>query len=258
MQEYPLIVTAGLAKQIAEALREQILSGKIKVAERLPTEEELARNFNVSRPTIREALKHLAAQNLIHSQRGASGGSRVKHPRPDEASSSLSNALRLLTGLGEFDPAHIFEARCEMESTCCRLAAKRRNKDYLEKMRTELANQGDPALSDEEFCASDVRFHRALVEATENPILQFVLSAVSDALQPVTNLVVYRFRDREVICQQHQRLIEALEVSDATKAIVVLQKQARYLAASYRKARVWRQSREPRRLKDAKRRRAAG
>jgi DNA-binding FadR family transcriptional regulator len=258
MQEYPVIVTAGLAKQIAESLREQILSGKIKVAERLPTEEELARNFNVSRPTIREALKRLAAENLIHSRRGARGGSTVKHPKPEEASLSLSNALRLLTGLGEFDHAHIFEARCELESTCCRLAAKRRNKDYLAKMRAELATQRDPSLSDEEFCASDVRFHRALVEATENPILQFMLCAVSDALQPVTNLVVFRFRDRKVICRQHQRLIEALEVSDATTAITALQKQAHYLAASYRKARAWRQSRASGRTKETKRKRAAG
>jgi GntR family transcriptional repressor for pyruvate dehydrogenase complex len=252
MQKFPAIVTAGLAKQIAESLREQILSGQIKVAERLPTEEELARRFGVSRPTIREALKRLAAENLIHSRRGPRGGSMVKHPRPEEASSSLSNALRLLAGLGEFDQSHIFEARCEMESTCCRLAAKRRNKDYLAKMRAELATQRDPSLTDEEFCASDVRFHRAMVEATDNPILQFMLCAVSDALQPVTNLVVFRFRDRKVICLQHQRLIEALEISDAGKAVAVLQKQARYLAGSYRKARAWRQSRESRRGKDAK------
>ena len=85
--EFPVIVTAGLAKQIAESLREQILSGQIKVAERLPTEEELARQFGVSRPTIREALKRLAAENLIQSRRGPRGGSTVKHPRPEEVSS---------------------------------------------------------------------------------------------------------------------------------------------------------------------------
>lgn len=237
MQEYPIIVTAGLAKQIAESLREQILSGKIKVAERLPTEEELARNFAVSRPTIREALKRLAAENLIHSKRGARGGSTVKHPRPEEASSSLSNALRLLTSLGEFEQHHIFEARCELESMCCRLASTRRNRDYLVKMRDELAIERNRTLTDEEFCASDVRFHRAIVEATENPILQFMLCAVSEALQPVTNLIVFKFRNRKTICRQHERLIDALERSDADGAIFTLKQQATYLAASYRKAR---------------------
>ncbi len=249
MPEFPVIVTAGLAKQIAESLREHILSGRIKVDERLPTEEELARQFGVSRPTIREALKRLAAENLIQSRRGPRGGSTVRHPHPEEISLTLSNALRLLASLGQFDHGDIIEARCELESTCCRLVAQRRSKDYLEKMRADLATQRDPLLSDEEFCASDVRFHRTLVEATKNPILQVMLSAVSEALQPVTNLVVFRFRDRKVICQQHQRLIQALEASDADKAITVLKRQARYLAESYGKARTWRQAREQKRAR---------
>lgn len=252
MREFPVIITAGLAKQIAEALREQILSGQIKAAERLPTEEELARRFGVSRPTIREALKRLAAENLIQSRRGGRGGATVRHPRPDEASSSLSNALRLLASLGEFEPADIFEARCEFESLCCRLAARRRTKEFLAKMRAELATQRESSLSDEEFCASDVRFHRAVVEATENAVLQFMLCAVSDALQPVMNLVVFRFRNRKVICLQHKRLIEALEASDAGKAIAILQRQAKYLAGSYRRACASRQAREGKRTRDAR------
>lgn len=247
MSDFPVIVTAGLAKQIAESLREHILSGRIKVDERLPTEEELARQFGVSRPTIREALKRLAAENLIQSRRGPRGGSTVRRPRPEEISLNLSNALRLLASLGQFNHGDIVEARCELESTCCRLVAQRRTKDFLAKMRAELVTQRDPLLSDEEFCASDVRFHRTLVEATKNPILEVMLSAVSDALQPVTNLAVFRFRDRNVICRQHQRLILALEASDADKAIAVLRRQARYLAESYSKARAWRQAREQRR-----------
>jgi len=64
------LVTESLAKQIAENIREAIMTGSLKVDERLPTEEELAARFEVSRPTIREALKRLAAQHLIRSRRG--------------------------------------------------------------------------------------------------------------------------------------------------------------------------------------------
>ena len=60
--DYQGLVTQGLAKQISEKIREAILQGRVHVHERLPTEEELAVKFNVSRPTIREALKRLAAQ----------------------------------------------------------------------------------------------------------------------------------------------------------------------------------------------------
>lgn len=249
--KFPPIITAGLAKQIAASIRETILGGTMKVDQRLPTEDELAIQFGVSRPTIREALKRLAAENLIQSRRGPQGGSLIKRPSPDEVSSSLSNVLRLLTGLGEFGPEDIFEARCEFEATCCRIIAKHRKTRHLSKMRAELVEQRRPSLTDEEFCASDVRFHRALVEATENPIFQYLLYAISDALQPITNLVVFRFRDRKIIYKQHQQLIDALEALDADGAEVVLQQQTRYLIESYGKAADWKrqQAKESSRLR---------
>jgi DNA-binding GntR family transcriptional regulator len=79
--DYQGLVTQGLARQISEKIRDAILEGRIQVHERLPTEEELAAKFNVSRPTIREALKRLAAQNLIRSRRGPTGGTFVNQPR---------------------------------------------------------------------------------------------------------------------------------------------------------------------------------
>lgn len=80
--EYQKVVRTGLAKQVADEIRDAILSGRLQIDERLPTEEELARRFGISRPTIREALKRLAAQNLIRSQRGPTGGTFVRRPNP--------------------------------------------------------------------------------------------------------------------------------------------------------------------------------
>ena len=62
---------ADLSAQIATAIRDAIVEGRMITGERLPSEAELAEQFNVSRPTVREALKRLAAQSLIRTQRGA-------------------------------------------------------------------------------------------------------------------------------------------------------------------------------------------
>jgi GntR family transcriptional regulator, transcriptional repressor for pyruvate dehydrogenase complex len=239
MAEFRSIVTASLTKQIASSVREAILRGDVKVDQRLPTEEELARQFGVSRPTIREALKRLAAENLIHSLRGPQGGSLVKRPSPDEVSETMANALRLLASFGEFSHEDILEARCEFESMCCRIIVSRKGSSRLANMRAELAAQRNTGLTDEEFCASDVRFHKALIEAAQNTVFQYILFAISDALQPITNLVIFRFRERKIICDQHQALIDALAEGDAEAAVAVLQKQARYLIESYRKAQNW-------------------
>ena len=89
--EFESVVTVSAAKQIAESLRAAIMDGRLKVDERLPTEEELAQRFKVSRPTVREALKRLAAQHLIRSRRGPTGGNFVSSPAPEEAARSIEH-----------------------------------------------------------------------------------------------------------------------------------------------------------------------
>lgn len=238
------LVAESLAKQIAESIRSAILDGSLKVDEQLPTEDVLADKFKVSRPTIREALKRLAAQNLIRSRRGPAGGTFVNRPSQEDLRSSLTGAAMLMVSMGEFSLSEIAEARRELELTCCRLAAERRGEEQLLTMAAEIERQKDPQTSDEEFCGSDVRFHRALVDATGNPVLQFVMFAVIEALQPATNLVIFRFRKREKILAQHERIYEAIKARHAEVAEEALAEQMNYLCEQYAQAQEWRSGRD--------------
>jgi DNA-binding FadR family transcriptional regulator len=74
------IVKDSISKQIAEQLRSAIVDGHFKIGERLPTEDELAQRYGVSRPSVREALKRLAAQKLVRAKRGPTGGNFVIQP----------------------------------------------------------------------------------------------------------------------------------------------------------------------------------
>lgn len=241
--KYVPLVTDSLAKQISEKIRGAITDGSLKADDRLPTEDELARRFKVSRPTIREALKRLAAQNLIRSRRGPSGGNFVNRPSLEELSSTLANASALLVGLGEFELSDVLEARYELEVVCARLAAERREDAELAIMATEIAVQMEAGLRDEDFCASDVRFHRALVDSTHNPVIQFVMCAVIEALQPIENMVVFRFRDRQAIVAQHQSLLSAIAAQDAAAAVTAITEQMAHLRDAFAMAQKWRRQR---------------
>ena len=230
------LVTESLAKQIAENIREAIVKGSLKVDERLPTEEELAARFEVSRPTIREALKRLAAQHLIRSRRGPTGGTFVNRPSQDEIRLNLTNAMTLLVGMGEFNLADIAETRQGLETLCCRLAAERRTDAHLVALAVELDIQRDPALSDVDFSTSDVRFHRVLADATDNALLKFIVLTVIDALQPVANMVVYQFRERQRLVSQHESILTALQARDADSAIAALNEQIADLGEKYAQA----------------------
>ena len=214
MQEQA-IVKASISRQIAEQLRTAIVEGQFKIGERLPTEDELAQRYGVSRPSVREALKRLAAQNLVRARRGPTGGNFVVQPSYSELAESLSGAATLLVGMGALGIDEIIQARRTLQGSCIDLAVQNAGDQHLAQLQAALERQRDPQISDEEFCQADVAFHRALVDATDNGMLRFVMYTVIEALIPVTNMVVTVVRERGDIISLHERMLEQLRQRDA-------------------------------------------
>ncbi|MDJ0776425.1 MAG: FadR/GntR family transcriptional regulator [Gammaproteobacteria bacterium] len=227
---------SSISKEIAEQLRAAIVDGRFKIGERLPTEDDLAQRFGVSRASVREALKRLAAQNLIRARRGPTGGNFVVQPSYEELAESLSGAATLLVGLGALGIDEIIEARRSLQGSCLELAVDNASEDHLRDIEQALARQQDPALSDEAFCQADVAFHRALVDATGNGMLRFVMYTVIEALIPVTNMIVTVARERSDIIATHQRMLEALQKRDRVALRSAMDALLDYLLAKFEQA----------------------
>ena len=210
--------SADLSAQIAKAIRDSIVAGDLIVDERLPSEAELADHFDVSRSTVREALKRLAAQSLIRTQRGAFGGAFVNRlSYPDAYGQQITTSTLLLSmNSVSFDTA--CEARYALERSCAPLSADRRTADHLATMRAEIFRQQQPGLTDEAFCASDVAFHRALVDGADNPVLSYQLAGAVEAMQPLMNMITFTARSREEIVALHTRIANAIEARDGAAA----------------------------------------
>ncbi|MYM53795.1 FadR/GntR family transcriptional regulator [Thalassovita mangrovi] len=217
---------ADLSARIAGEIRDAIVAGRLIVDERLPSEAELANQFNVSRSTVREALKRLAAQSLIRTQRGATGGAFVNRLRFEDAYGQQITTSTLLLSMNEVSFDVACEARFAMERACAPLAAERRGPDHLARMRAEIARQQQPDLSDEAFCDSDVAFHRALVDAAGNPVLSYQLAGAVEGMLPLMNMITFTARSRENILRLHIEITDALERHDAdavTEALSALE-----------------------------------
>jgi DNA-binding FadR family transcriptional regulator len=221
-QTYTLSTDGELPLRIASALRDAIVEGRLLVDQRLPSEQELAEQFGVSRPTVREALKRLAAQNLIRTQRGATGGAFVNRLSFQEAYSQQITTSTLLLSMNEVDFETACEARYALERACVPLAAQRRHADHLATMRAEIHRQGQPGLSDESFCASDVAFHRALVDGAGNPVLSYQLAGAVEAMQPLMNMITFSGRSRERIIGFHAAIADAIEQHNSAEAETAL------------------------------------
>ena len=213
---------ADLSAQIADAIRAAIVSGALIVDERLPSEADLSEQFGVSRPTVREALKRLAAQNLIRTQRGATGGAFVNRLSFQDAYPQQITTSTLLLSMNSVSFDTACEARYTLERACVALACARRGPDHLAAMRAETHRQGQTGLTDEAFCASDVAFHRALVDAAGNPVLSYQLAGAVEAMQPLMNMITFSARSRSRIIGLHDAIADALEARNAGVADAAL------------------------------------
>lgn len=235
MQENAIVKTS-ISKQIAEQLRAAIIAGQFKIGQRLPTEDELAQRYGVSRPSVREALKRLAAQNLVRARRGPTGGNFVVQPSYAELAESLSGAATLLVGMGALGIEEIIEARRTLQRSCLELAAANADRSDIQNIEAALIRQQDPGISDEAFCQADVAFHRALVDATGNGMLRFVMYTVIEALIPVTNMVVTVVRERSDIIFLHQQMLEHLKQGNVNAAQARMDELLDYLLKKFEQA----------------------
>lgn len=145
------------ADEVREQLVHLIESGKFKINEKLPSENELAREFGVSRPVIREALVGLSALGLTTAHTGR--GTFV-----------TANRLRTPLLLGRFPPALLNEARHYLEVPAARLAAERRTDEDIGHMAQIIARMED---SDDPRDRNklDAEFHVSIALATSNPVM---------------------------------------------------------------------------------------
>lgn len=169
-------------QQVADQLRALVLDGVLSAGDRLPRETELAAQFGVSRSTVREALRVLASQRLVHTERGSAGGSFVAHFEPDGVSDLLEASLGLLSGSDGVDVQQMLEARDVLEVPAARLAASRRDDTHVEALHDAIARE--VAGRERRARFSDHRtFHQIVLEASGNTLLAMMNEPLFRVLQ---------------------------------------------------------------------------
>lgn len=223
-------------EQVYDQLRDLIMRGELQRGQRLPGEAALAGEFGVSRGTVREALRLLAAQNLIRTAKGAGGGSFVTLPTADHVSEVLQANIRLLSESCEVSAEDMLEARELLEAFAARMAAMRRGEADLERLRACIID--DPLdLGTERQHAQNTGFHTALLEASGNTLLAI-------AAQPVFGILQTNMRRREIergtlarVNEDHRRILAAVEKGDANAAEQQMRAHLAMLRETY--VRLW-------------------
>ncbi len=230
-------------EQIADALQHRVVTGDLEPGERLPTETALASGFGVSRATVREALRLLAARNLIRTAKGATGGSYVTVPSAGHLSESLRSGIGLLAEARDVSLEQLLEARQLLEVPAARLAAQRRRDEDVERLREAIPGQPLELATNEQF-TYNADFHSIVLQASGNVLLAIAAKPVFDVLQ--TRLVRSNLgaRFHRTINMHHRSIAAAIEAGDADAAGGEMHDHVEFLRPFYEKA--WRDLRKRR------------
>jgi DNA-binding FadR family transcriptional regulator len=201
-------------EQVEETIRVAILSGEFKTGDPLPPEAEVARQFGVSRTTVREALRALTTQRLIYKVPGSKGGNFVQLIDHNSLGSALIDSLHNLLTLGSINFTEVAEVRQYLEVPAVRLAAVSRTGEDLERLRGIVRRQKAASVDDPEVPRLDELFHSLIAEASGNRVLASLVSALHHETEPVHHLDLSPDVGRATV-RQHKAIVDAIAARDA-------------------------------------------
>lgn len=203
--------------QVEKQLREAIMSGQFAQGAKLPPETELAEQFGVSRPTIREALGALVSAGLIRKVPGVAGGSFVNSVTPDSLARLISESVDTILRLGTLHIGELTEMRRVLEVPSARWAAEHRTDAQVEALHAIVEQQRSTTIDDPNIPRYDFEFHTTIGEASGNRLLAAFVAAVHGATHPVEYLEVTPEVGSNTV-KQHMAIVTAIEAGDTDGA----------------------------------------
>lgn len=205
------MIARRLYERVAHAVASEIMSGRYRIGERLPSERDMAVLYKVSRPTVREAMIALEVDGLVEMATGS--GVFVRSLRRN----------RGVAGPADVGPFELLEARARIEGEAAAMAAKHITEEELAVLEAlvaemEAENARDVVMSED----ADQRFHLTIAAATRNSAMEQVVRGLWDArnqsLQSVRFIEKVRAAGVKPRIEEHAAILAALRSRDPRAA----------------------------------------
>lgn len=203
-----------LPAMIAERLKQLVMDGTLRPGDSLPSEAEIARQFNVSKPTVREAIDQLRVMGIISVQQGKQS---MVNPLN---SSALEEFFRYAVRTYRNGLIDIMELRRGIEVETASLAAARIDPEGVRTLQdiTERMEKGID--TPDAWLAADYEFHAALARMSKNEMILQVFNGISDAVRYMQRVVHMQrdMRTPSITLQSHKDIAIAVMEGDQQRA----------------------------------------
>lgn len=216
----------NISDQVFSRLKQQLLEGAWKAGEKIPSENELADRFGVSRVTIRHALQKLSALGLIETRFGE--GSFVCEIRPENA----MDALIPVAFINDQALQEILQFRRMTEGPACGEACLLTDAEKNAELRGIYEKMQQSVHDLKQFSRYDFQFHQRIIRMTENSILIRIYSIIQEMMEHAFDRIVSA-RGTDAGLHYHGLILEAFEEGNPQKASGIMQEHMTDLYESY-------------------------
>ncbi|MDO9570602.1 MAG: GntR family transcriptional regulator [Hydrogenophaga sp.] len=218
--DFEAIAPMRAADEIEAQIRDLIAKGQLRPGDKLPPERDLAQRFNVSRNTLREALRALEQAKLIELRKGAHGGAFVLHGD----AGTVANSMRDLYRLGAITPQQLTDARIWLSKVIVEVACEMATTDDLLRLQANVdATIAADARGDfDERARLNREFHLVLASITRNPIIESAMRGVMGILADFIQQIGPS--DNAFIIPSRRRLLKHLNARDTLAATAEMKK----------------------------------
>ena len=212
---------AAAAEQIVAHVCAMIERGALRPGDRLDSERGLALHVGVSRTSVRAGLRWLAAMGVVQTRRGA--GTFITDGPP----TLVSEPLRLVAALHGLDLGGLFEVRRVLEAGTASLAAERATPEQIATLSDEVTGMYSALHDPHTFLDYDLRFHRAVATAANNPMLGAIIEAVAALFFEQRRATIERAHNLRESADMHRKIYQAIRSRDPEAARAAMDEHVR-------------------------------
>jgi len=209
------VVKDRLSDQVARELQAMICNNIYKIGDKLPVENELAQMFNVSRITVREAVRMLSIMGILDVRQG--DGTFVKSLSPE----SFMKPLLPMLSLNKKNLQDIFEVRMLLECKAAELAALNATDEQLEVLQDLLNKMEACALNGdlENYNEYDACYHYEIARTSANEVLKTILGLLGDMVKDAIKASISPPNAMMTSCVYHKKIFESIANHDPDGAV---------------------------------------
>jgi len=232
---FKVVRTRRSFEVVCDQIREQLQNGLLRSGDRLPPEKDLAKQFNIPRIAVREALRNLENSGLVQARSGIYGGFYIHNGKH----SAMTETVKDLVSLGQLSIANVTEARIELMSVAIRLACLRATDEELDAIEADISHHTElfrNGLGSRNI-KSVIQFYRLIASATHNEVILMMVDALSEIIR--TLLAQVNPQPRKDIMQVRRKVLALMRIRDANGACKAMEQHllnvSKYLQSENKK-----------------------